>query len=127
MQVVGFVAGFACHLTLAPHHGDGLQVRPVFGRPQQVFWHLHEPMLPAFDAPVVVGIGAFQVVAVRLLGKVGFAVFVKPRSDLPMRDGVVGFEVEHVVRFALDDRFGDGLLAAHGINRHDAAFDAEQL
>ncbi|CAM3901610.1 hypothetical protein POHY109586_24440 [Polaromonas hydrogenivorans] len=125
--VVGLVAGFACHLARAPHHGDGLQVRPVFGGALEVLGHRHEPVFAALNAPVVVGTGAFPIVAVRWPDLLAGVASLKPGRNSPVQVAVVALEVEHVVRFTVHDGFGDGLLTPHGVNGDDAALDAQQL
>lgn len=44
-----------------------------------------------------------------------------------MQAGLVAFEAQHVVTALRVDGSGDRGLAAHGINRHDAAGQREQL
>ena len=84
-------------------------------------------MLTALDAPVVVGLRALLIMAVRRPGASAGVLALEPRGHLTMQVWVVGLEAEHVVRFAVHNRLGNGLLAPHGINRHDAALDAQQL
>ena len=94
--VVRFFAGFLAHLTCAPDHGDGLQLRPGFVRPLQVPWHFNEPMLAALNTGMLADIAALYIVAVRLLRKARFMAFLKPRRHLLVQMTVVGFEVKHV-------------------------------
>lgn len=60
-------------------------VQCLVGRPLQVAWNLDEPILPAFNAPVVVGGGTLQVVAVR--GRGVYVAFLKPQDHLARQVG----------------------------------------
>ena len=52
---------------------------------------------------------------------------VKPGGYAQAEVRVIGFKAQHIVGLTGDDVCGNGLLAAHGINGDDAAFNAQEL